>query len=457
MPSTYKKLIYDTFILLIITVLCVGNKRSPCACRDVSNCDYLPKNDEVGKEVFVLTNGSSEYKEWHWDTVTTVVDEDKHNLDVMCYAHSQHKKYGIIIKLDDIAAFDDLSSNNTNVISWVEEFRIKARDTRADVVILDLMPLIPRLTKNEKDDRVQIDLFLAKLKQSFLSPPGKMDCIVPWKPVISGSDDSESVSSMLAKSCDRFMLSPDSYTYIEGYGCKARATIPITKLVLGVDEYVTAGITEERLIMAIPWHGYSYPCKSYNETTMVCKLHNKDNTSTCDVTNRERVPIDDVLRWKGIQVLHSGHWNNAYKAPCHVFKKNTSSGTTYHQLWYEDVESLRIKYQFAKDMNLKGIAIWTGDDLSKSKVDFVHDFNSEMWSWILHDLLGKGEILPRGHEKFYYANTVTGVALGCLFGGMLLGIVFTCIGFRQIKNKKKTPPFAKDLEVEDYHDDSFNL
>ena len=37
---------------------------------------------------------------------------------------------------------------------------------------------------------------------------------------------------------------------------------------------------------------------------------------------------------------------------------NTS---TMHQIWFDDPTSLKIKTTLAKEMNLKGVGMWTGD------------------------------------------------------------------------------------------------
>ena len=65
----------------------------------------------------------------------------------------------------------------------------------------------------------------------------------------------------------------------------------------------------------------------------------------------------------------------------------------YHQIWFDDVQSLRIKYKLAKELHLLGVGIWEADSLdysdSPDKRAYVHDMWSTLPShyWeVLHQL-----------------------------------------------------------------------
>ena len=52
----------------------------------------------------------------------------------------------------------------------------------------------------------------------------------------------------------------------------------------------------------------------------------------------------------------------------------------YHQIWFDDVRSLGIKYRLARDWHLLGVGVWQADSLDYSdtaeKRAYVHD----MWN-----------------------------------------------------------------------------
>ena len=48
------------------------------------------------------------------------------------------------------------------------------------------------------------------------------------------------------------------------------------------------------------------------------------------------------------------------------------------QFWYDDRESLVIKYELAQELGLRGVGMWNADGLDYSDPDMVKD----MWSAI---------------------------------------------------------------------------
>ena len=66
------------------------------------------------------------------------------------------------------------------------------------------------------------------------------------------------------------------------------------------------------------------------------------------------------------------HWDEVSKTPYFHYSE---SNTTY-QVWYDDQESLHIKYKIAMDMHLGGVGFWTGNFLDYSNKTMIH----EMWS-----------------------------------------------------------------------------
>lgn len=65
-------------------------------------------------------------------------------------------------------------------------------------------------------------------------------------------------------------------------------------------------------------------------------------------------------------------WDNYFKSP--YFDYIDPNTRASRQLWYDDPESLVYKYEFAKLVDLRGIAMWTGDYLdytNETQVDIM--------------------------------------------------------------------------------------
>ena len=51
-----------------------------------------------------------------------------------------------------------------------------------------------------------------------------------------------------------------------------------------------------------------------------------------------------------------------------------------HQIWYDDPQSLKVKYHLAASQDMKGIAIWSIDCLDYANNDATHEMQTqEMW------------------------------------------------------------------------------
>ena len=75
-------------------------------------------------------------------------------------------------------------------------------------------------------------------------------------------------------------------------------------------------------------------------------------------------------------------WDEVSKTPYFNYVEEASN--TSYQVWYDDPESLGIKYKIAEDMGLGGVGFWTGNYLDYSNKTMVED----MWS-----------VVPSSHHR----------------------------------------------------------
>ncbi|XP_041366827.1 di-N-acetylchitobiase-like [Gigantopelta aegis] len=429
-------------------------KQAPCPCHDHNQCRRLPASSTKDKEAIVFTNASSDFTKWDWKSVTTVIataDSDNQTVQqLMCYAHHEKTKFGF--QVDPLPHLDDFNTTSNDTQNWMRKIAQTRLDLRADMVVVDLVDIF----HSEDVDLKALIKLLHHVKDS-ISPtssiektPVTLTCVVPWKPPCVQNDCS--FSQLAKKTCDLFLLSPGSYLYLKGYGCKARATIPATKMALGVDEYAVRGVHEDKIILGVPWHGYEYSCAKHSPDSEICllnevKINNNTNDTKCEVDKRVKISLGDMIT-KHFHYFKKSKTDLAYKAPYYTYHDNAS--TAYKQVWFENAQSLRHKYQYAHDFGLKGVGIYTAEDLSQTLSSRVEGFNGGMWNWILHGIIQQQVTQPPPTK--YHSDTVAGIAIGCMILGIVLGIVFMVILFRVRAKKKIDRPFRKDA-MDEYHDD----
>ena len=58
----------------------------------------------------------------------------------------------------------------------------------------------------------------------------------------------------------------------------------------------------------------------------------------------------------------------------------------YHQIWFDNVQSLRIKYKLASDLRMLGVGMWEADNLNYTDTAEKTALVRDMWN-----------ALPGGH------------------------------------------------------------
>jgi chitinase len=125
----------------------------------------------------------------------------------------------------------------------------------------------------------------------------------------------------------------------------------------GVNDFIKAGVPEEKIVLGIPFYGHSWIMKS------------------ADNNGIERM-ADSVVRGGGYtfikdSVLNSDgfirYWDAQAQAP-YLFNKETKQLVVY-----DDEESVKIKCQYVKDKNLAGVMFWQYE--SDPKLYLLNEIN----------------------------------------------------------------------------------
>jgi hypothetical protein len=87
-----------------------------------------------------------------------------------------------------------------------------------------------------------------------------------------------------------------------------------------------------------------------------------------------------------VETTHTRRWDPGTRTPWYAW---TDTGGTWHQVYYDDVESLGHKYQLALDEDLGGVGIWA----------LNHDAPfQDLWD-LLEDTFGAEPPTPPGHRQ----------------------------------------------------------
>jgi len=125
--------------------------------------------------------------------------------------------------------------------------------------------------------------------------------------------------------------------------------------------FLKLGIPSNKLVLALPWYGYNYTCVNQTNST-VCPIalvpfrgvncsDAAGNEVTYDVITRELLPKSTT----GLQ------WDGLFQSPW--FNYQLSSGQKM-QVWFDNPRSLAIKVGLARQLGLRGLAMWGADFLN---------------------------------------------------------------------------------------------
>lgn len=430
-------------VLPIILILYVFNSYAlDCKCPSQSQCKPVTSWNDNEREVIIMTNHSTSYKEWMWESITTVISYNMStNHDLMCYTHAMGKKYGFYT--DKIPNDYSVSQAMRNFILIVKE-AIKTEG--ADVVAIDFDSYLSDCSI--KKDQINSISFVMKtvIKEIKNDTNIKVLCVIPWKPPCYDNDCT--LTASLADVCDAAIL---SFTSTCEESCTAKATASYNRVTLGMTEYTSFGFKQSQIILGIPWFGYNYTCQNYvspDTSFPVCQL--RVENGTCQLEASRTVVTVGSIDLDHPELIYSDkQYSRAEQAPWRVEVYRTGDNNQSYVTWFEDMDSLHVKYRAVVDYKLKGCAVFFGEDLTYGKL--TTEFNQHMWSWLIHTTLVTGT--PITERKAYnMAATVAGVGVGMFLFGTMLGLMIACIIFR--RKKKLLPPFTHDPMNDEYRDDN---
>jgi len=203
-------------------------------------------------------------------------------------------------------------------------------------------------------------------------PGSQVSVDVAWAP--GGVDGRYYEYARLGSLADMlFVMGYDEQSQMWGVEpCQAKANSPVRQTFEGVRRYLQLDIPAEKLVLGVPWYGYRYPC--INITNNICYIEEVPfrGCNCSDAVGRE-FPFTQVMEM--LKSSEDGRrWDTESATPTFNYREDNQD----YQVWYDDPESLTIKYQVAKMMGLGGTGFWTANFLDYKNSSMV----DAMWNII---------------------------------------------------------------------------
>ncbi|XP_077978224.1 di-N-acetylchitobiase-like [Glandiceps talaboti] len=340
---------------------------SSCPCSDPSLCKPIQSQPE--KEIFVFRTEDT-WKFYDWSMVTTVAMFFDFDPELLCTAHA-HKARLVLT-----ASFP--KENLTNADDrrrWIDGKVQQALDWHMDGINFDFeSPLV-------EPERIRhLTMLVNETTHAFHQKiPGSQ---VTFDVAYTSSCSIESSFRCydykgLAEVADfLYVMGYDEQDFMNEYGqCEARANAPYDRTVKGIEDYFKLGIPPSKLVLGVPWYGYTYPCQSLSGTT--CIIDNEPVWPLCSEDAGDEKHYRDVMTLFANNATTTRLWSEKYKSPYFNYVKSSDNKT--RQMWYDDPESLTYKYQYAKQRGLRGVGPWNGDALDYSDNPRAREQTKAMW------------------------------------------------------------------------------
>eukprot|EP00045_Choanoeca_perplexa_P003911 m.34335 g.34335 ORF g.34335 m.34335 type:complete len:367 (+) comp12290_c0_seq1:55-1155(+) len=343
-------------VLVPILALLVAVLGAPtCPCSDASLCEPIKTS---GKEVLGFSVDVDGWLTYDWNVLTTVAWNT--NKSMLCKAHSHGAR--VVIQAKDINSTLFADSGMQQV--WAQQQLVAAKENFLDGINFDYEAPIA-LNSSERAQYAELVKVTAKVFHED-NPYSQVSVDVAWGPF--DVDGRNYDYAAIAEAADiLFVMSYDTRSQIYG-PCLASANTPLARAELGINQFLSLGISPDKLVLGLPWYGYTYPCINMSLTDRYCPIK---------AVPFQGAPCSDAagseLSWSNIQrILRNTSLvktpvarDNLLVSPW--FNMQDEDGTI-RQVWFDDVQSLTPKFALATSYNLRGVGVWN--------FDCLHDANA---------------------------------------------------------------------------------
>ena len=316
----------------------------PCPCSDKSLCEPVSGPPTREKEVFGFHGGGA-YKRFDWKRISTIAWGETPGL--LCLAHQHNVR--IILSAPSVVLTDNATARADYASTVVQ----LVQHNFADGVTFDYESPLPIGSPEAEWYAALISETRAALHKA--NPSYQVSTCVAWSP---DSIDGRNYPIVdLAKASDLlYVMDYDTRSQVFD-ACLASANAPYFGMVHGLQRYLALGVDPGKLILGVPWHGYHYTCEAGTKPTdRYCPIPSVPFRGyNCSDAAGTEIQIDDLP----VANATVEGYDKSMNAPWF----NTFDGKVVSQYWYDNAESLGLKYTYAKSLQLKGVGPFCFDDI----------------------------------------------------------------------------------------------
>ncbi|CAM4605327.1 di-N-acetylchitobiase [Caretta caretta] len=350
--------------VLLLALLRLGWSSGACPCREPALCRPIAGAREF--EVFVFDVGRKSWKFYDWSQITTVAAFGKYDPELLCYAHSKGAR--VVLK-GDVPVKEIIDSANRT--AWIAQQVDLAKKQYMDGINID----IEQEVREMSPEYYALTALVKETTDAFHReiPGSQVTFDVAWSPACI--DKRCYNYSGIADACDfLFVMSYDEQSQV-WTGCIARANAPYSQTLDGYDDYINMSIEPKKLVMGVPWYGYDYRCLDLSKDH-VCSLPNIPfRGAPCSDAAGRQVTYGTIMKQVNSSISGS-LWDEEQKAPYYEYKDSLGH---FHQVWYDNPQSISLKAAFAKKRGLRGIGMWNGNCLDYSRSSVAEQQTEAMW------------------------------------------------------------------------------
>ena len=326
-----------------------------CPCSNSSLCSPVTAGDRP--EIFIFQVSTAHWHLYDWTRLTTIVAADELDPALLCFAHSQNVR---VVSITNYPLSE--MGNASYALDWVNRTVSSVVNAFLDGVNVDFEdPLSAQQAK----------LYTALLQSlnaavHAVVPSGQVSVDLAWSPSCIDNRCYDSVG--IAAAVDLvFIMSYDLRSQVWLLSdCIASANAPIRRVIAGVLNYTALGIPTSSMILGVPWYAYEYPClNGTHPEAERCEIkHVPFQGAPCSDAAGTEIDFVIAMALLRDRTTTGPRWNEEFGS--WWFNYVDEATGTVHQVWFDDVTSLSLKYQFARAAGLRGVGMWTADFLDYS-------------------------------------------------------------------------------------------
>jgi spore germination protein YaaH len=255
---------------------------------------------------------------------------DWNTTPVIAYAHQRGVKVTLTVVSFGYDANDKLLSDTIRQQRMINTLISLLKSRNGDGVNFDIESL-------RNTQRANLVAFMRRATTQIKSqvPGAEISMATPavdW----SGTWD----FSQLAQICDYLIVM--GYDYYWTGSTTAGPVAPLEgenyNITRTVDTYISNGVPREKLLLGVPWYGLDWPVQGPA----------RKSGATGTASSRTYVVAEQM----------AGSYGKSFDQATKVPWFSYTSGLPWRQVWYDDSQSLGLKYDLVNSRSLGGIGIW---------------------------------------------------------------------------------------------------